>query len=43
MDGQQNGRGGGRVKWVKVVNCMVTNGSQIFGGENAVVYTYVKL
>lgn len=35
--------GGGRAKWVKEVNCKVTNGNQTCGGEHAVVYGDVEL
>ena len=36
-------QGGGRAKWVKGVNCMVTDGNYTFGGEHAMVYAEVKL
>ena len=28
-----------KAKWVKGINCMMTDANSIFGGEHAVVYT----
>ena len=36
-------RAGGRAKWVKGVNCIVTNGNYIFGGEHIIGYTEVDI
>lgn len=33
----------GRVKWLKVVKCSVTDENKTLGGEHALVYTDIKL
>ena len=37
------GKGQGRAKWLKRVNCMVMYGNQTFGGGHAIVYSEVEL
>ena len=37
------GDGWGRAKWAEGVNCMVTEGNSVLGGEHAVVYPEVAI
>lgn len=39
----RDGQWGKSLKWVKWINCMVTDGKQIFGGEHVVGYTEVGI
>ena len=36
-------RVGGRMKWVKGINCMVMNRNQVFGSEHTAVYAEVEI
>lgn len=42
MPGVGVGGGGGRMKWVKEVNCMMMDGNCTFGGEHYALYTDVR-